>query len=50
MSNLRKTPFGPGPIRAVVKRRKELPFWQCHPKGQEAETSVEDTEDSSELT
>lgn len=25
-SNLRKTPSGPGPIRAVVKRRKELPF------------------------
>ena len=26
LSNLRKTPFGLGPIRAVVKRRKELPF------------------------
>lgn len=26
LSNLRKNPFGFGPIRAVVKRRKELPF------------------------
>ncbi|KAL0000119.1 hypothetical protein SO802_019721 [Lithocarpus litseifolius] len=26
LSNLRKTTFGPGPIKAVVKRRKEHPF------------------------